>query len=91
MWATVRAWVGSAKAGRCKYCHRPIIWVITDRGRYLPFDLGFTVREIVTRPADGARFTVLDKDDRHACPERKKRQNANTGSQTGEDGHRWQA
>jgi hypothetical protein len=47
------------------------MWVITEQGTYVPFDLGFTVREVVTHPATGGRFLVLDKADRHACIERR--------------------
>jgi hypothetical protein len=71
MWATVRAWAGSARAGRCKWCRRPVVWVRTDAGKAMPFDLGFTVREIVTDPRTRARFTVLDRDDRHDCAARR--------------------
>lgn len=68
---TIRAWVGSARAGRCRYCRRPLVWVITDRGKSVPFNLGFTVREIVTHPRTRARFTVLHRDDVHDCAERR--------------------
>lgn len=70
-WVTVRAWAGSARAGKCKYCKRSFIWMITERGQYLPFDLGFTVRETVTHPTTGATFVVLDRADRHDCAERR--------------------
>lgn len=70
-WATVRAWAGSARAGRCKDCKRAIIWVVTEKGKYLPFDLGFTVRDTVTHPVTQYRFVVLDKADRHDCAERR--------------------
>lgn len=82
MWATVRAWAGSARPGRCKYCRRAFVWVITDRGKYLPFDLGFTIREIVTVPETQERFIVLNRDDRHDCRERNE-QRANKRSQRG--------
>lgn len=83
MWATVRACLGSARAGRCKFCHKPVVWIVTDAGKNLPMDLGFTVREIVRDPRTGIRFQVLDKDDRHDCPARRKKfrgQPANNGS-----------
>jgi hypothetical protein len=61
-----------------------VVWVITDQGKYLPFELGFTVREIVTAPRTRARFCVLHRDDRHDCVERRrarKEQAANKRSQ----------
>jgi len=70
-WVTVRAWAGSARPGRCAYCKAPIVWVVTDKGKYLPFNLGFTVREIVVDPRSRAQFTVLDRADRHDCDERR--------------------
>lgn len=70
-WVTVRAWAGSARPGRCTYCHRPFVWVVTDKGKYLPFDLGFTVRETVVDPRTRAQFVVLDRSDRHDCLERR--------------------
>jgi hypothetical protein len=73
MWATVRAWAGSVRAGRCRYCHKAVMWLTTDAGKDVPFDLGFTVRETVRHPKSRARFLVLDRDDRHDCPERRDR------------------
>lgn len=70
-WVTVRAWAGSARPGRCKHCKRALVWVVTDKGKYLPFDLGFTVREEVTNPKNGCQFLVLNRDDRHDCAERR--------------------
>lgn len=70
-WATVRVWQGSARAGRCKHCKRPFMWMMTEAGRMLPFDLGFTVRELVTDPRNGRRYAVLDRGDLHDCPKRK--------------------
>lgn len=69
MWATVRAVSGSARPGRCKYCRRAIVWVVTEHGRRLPFDLAFTIREVVTHPVTRVRYIILDRDDRHACAE----------------------
>ena len=66
-WVTVRAWVGSARPGKCRYCRRPVVWVMTDEGARMAFDLGFTVREVVTDPRTGVKFTVLDRDDKHDC------------------------
>lgn len=83
MWATVRAVHGSARAGRCKFCHHRIVWVTLQTGKMLPFDLGFTVREVVTDPRTGMHVAVLDRSDRHDCQPWKKKnpgQNANTGS-----------
>ena len=65
----LRAWPGSARPGRCKYCKHAIIWIITDQGKYLPLDLGFTVREVVTQPETQVQFLILHRDDRHACAE----------------------
>lgn len=73
MWATVRAIAGTARAGKCGYCRKPCIWVVTEAGRKLPFDLGFTVRELVTDPRNGVKLTVLDKADRHVCRTANKR------------------
>lgn len=69
---TVRAWAGSARAARCKYCRRSIVWVTTDDGKVVPFDLGFTVRETVTHPTTRARYVVLDRADRHDCAARRR-------------------
>lgn len=79
MWATVRAWAGSARAGRCTYCRKPIVWVVTERGKHVPFNLGFTVRETVTHPTTRVQFVILDRDDRHDCAARRE-QRANTRS-----------
>lgn len=84
MWATVRAVHGSARAGRCKWCRKRIVWVTTQTGKNVPFDLGFMVQEVVTDPRTGMHVAVLDKDDRHDCqPWKKKKfgQIANNGSQ----------
>ena len=71
MWDTIRAWAGSAQPGRCKYCQRAIVWVMTDAGKSCPFNLGFTVRETVRDPRRGrAKFLLLDRHDRHDCQER---------------------
>jgi hypothetical protein len=70
-WTTIRAWAGTARPGRCKWCRHAIIWVITEQGKYLPLDLGFTVREVVTHPATGGQFLVLNKADRHGCAQRR--------------------
>lgn len=82
MWATVRAWAGSARPGRCKYCRRAMVWVLTDEGKSVPFDMGFTIREIVTHPETQARYLVLSRDDKHECAERKQ-QLANKRSHPG--------
>lgn len=71
MTETVRAWLGSARPGRCKWCRRAIVWVMLDTGQPMPFDLGFSVREIVRHPKTQAQFLVLMRDDRHDCPERR--------------------
>lgn len=81
-WVTFRAWSGSASPGRCKYCRKAIVWVISERGKPVPLDMGFTIREIVVSPKQQARFLVLDRADRHDCPEGKE-QRANKRSQTG--------
>jgi hypothetical protein len=83
MWTSVRAWAGSGRPGRCKWCRRAVVWVITDKGKHVPFDLGFTVRDTVTHPGTKAAFVVLDRDDRHDCVERR-RQNYRIRSQIGE-------
>jgi hypothetical protein len=67
----IRAWAGLTRPGRCAWCHHKIVWVITEQGKYLPFDLGFTVREVVTHPQTGGQFLVLSRDDRHGCAERR--------------------
>jgi hypothetical protein len=73
MWITIRAWAGSARAGRCKACRKPIVWVLTEGGKHYPLDLGFTVREVVRHPETGARFLVLARADRHDCPARRRK------------------
>ena len=35
----LRIWKGSAKRVKCSRCKRPILLVIDDRGKYLPFKL----------------------------------------------------
>lgn len=45
--------------------------MITEQGRYLPFEVGFTVREVVTASATGGQFLVLARDDRHGCAARR--------------------
>ncbi len=78
---TVRAWAGSARPGRCRWCRRAIVWVTVETGANMPFDLGFTVREVVTHPVTMARFIVLHRDDRHTC--RPRQQKANKRSHGG--------
>jgi len=39
----------------------------------MAFDLGFTVRELVTDPRNGLKLLVLDKADRHVCKRANKR------------------
>jgi len=82
MWATVRIWMGSARPGRCTYCKRPLVWVMTDKGKWMPFDVGFSVREVVTHPTTRAQFCILDRKDRHDCIERRQ-QTDNKRSQPG--------
>jgi hypothetical protein len=53
--------------------------VIAESGRSLAFDLGFTVREVVTHPATGGRFLVLARDDRHACVAQREARRASKG------------
>lgn len=69
MWNTVRAWEGSARAARCRHCRRRIVWVLTDENKSVPFDVGFTIREIVRHPETLATFLVLHRDDSHDCVE----------------------
>jgi hypothetical protein len=77
----VRAWAGSAKAGRCGYCRQAVMWLTSDAGKQLPFELGFAVRETVTDPRNGGRYLVLNKTDRHRCRSGSVRgQKANTRS-----------
>lgn len=79
LWATDRACEGSGRAGRCRDCRKRVVWMILDDGKPRPFDLGFTIREIVTHPTTRRRYLVLDRDDRHDCPVRRRRRRfANT-------------
>lgn len=73
MWVTDRVCEGSARAGRCRYCRKGVVWVVLEDGKRVPFDIGFTIREIVTHPETRRRYLVLDRADRHDCPKRSRR------------------
>lgn len=68
--STVRVWADIREASRCRHCRRFIVWVTSDKGKHLPFNLGFTVRETV-RDERRCRFDVLSFDDIHRCDQRR--------------------
>ena len=64
---------GYRKAGRCRDCHRPIVWVTTaPKGKRLPFDCEPVVLEREQNPTTLVRFEVISKDHLHftTCPKR---------------------
>jgi len=69
----LRIVAGYRKAGRCRDCHRPIVWVTTaPKGKRLPFDCEPVVLEREQNPTTLVRFEVISKDHLHftTCPKR---------------------
>lgn len=68
----LRIWANSASRAVCHKCKQAIVFVIDNRGKYLPFDPDATPILVETDAVTQARFEIYEPTAFHVCPAKKR-------------------
>ncbi len=72
----LRIVAGNRKPGRCRDCHRPIVWVVSaPKGKRLPLNRDFVVLEREQNLTTLVHFEVISRESLHfaTCAKRAKK------------------